>query len=143
MANDPIPTVIAMLICDQVIAEQVTNKKSLIGVFDKYHSLSFPVQIPRLAIYVKLADAFGHYLFKIRMVKLKDEALVAEIGIEGDVTIAGEYSELALNLGLIIPEPGKYEIQLYVGDVYLNRVTMEAVLAQLPGGMQWPAHSKR
>ncbi len=141
MADPPIPSVVAMLICDQIITEHVTNKKSLIGVFDNFNSLSFPTLSQRLAVYVKLADAIGNYLFKLRIVKLKDESLIAEIGIQAHITSdASQYSELALSIGNIpVPEPGKYEFQLYSGDDYLHRVTMQAVLAQLPqGGPQWP-----
>ena len=140
MADPPIPSVVAMLICDQIINEQVTNKKSLIGVFDNFNSLMFPVVFQRLAVYVKLADAVGDYLFKLRIVKLKDESLIAELGIQAHIPDASQYSELALNMGNIpLPEPGKYEFQLYAGENFLHRVTMQAVLAQLPqGGPQWP-----
>jgi hypothetical protein len=140
VADAPIPSVVAMLVCDQVIAEQGTNKKSLIGVFELFWALAFPTIIPRISIYVKLADAFGEYHFKLRLVRLKDESLVAEIGIDADVKDSAHYSELALNMGnLPFPEPGKYEFQLYAGDVYLHRVTMQALLTQLPqGGPGWP-----
>jgi hypothetical protein len=50
VTNAPIPSVVAMLICDQVIAEQGTNKKSLIGVFEIFNALVFPTMIPRIAI---------------------------------------------------------------------------------------------
>lgn len=147
MADAPIPSVVAMLVCDQVIAEQGTNKKSLIGVFEIFNAFGFPVLVPRIAIYVKLADAFGRYQFKlrlVRLVRLKDESLVAEIGLEADVKDSAHYSELVLNMGnLPFPEAGKYEFQLYAGDVYLHRVTVQAVLAQLPqGGPQWPQPPK-
>lgn len=140
MVEPPIPSVVAMLICDQIINEQFTNKKSLIGVFDNFNSLTFPVGIPRLAVYVKLADAVGDYLFKLRIVKLKDESLIAEVGIQARITDATQYSELALNLPSIpLPEPGKYEFQLYAGENFLHRVTVQAVLAQPPqGGPSWP-----
>ena len=139
MADAPIPSVVAMLVCDQVIAEQGTNKKSLIGVFEIFGALAFPTILPRISIYVKLADAFGKYHFKLRLVKLKDESLVAEIGIDAEVKDSTHYSELALNMGnLPFPEYGKYEFQLYAGDVYLHRVTIQAVQAQLQqGGQGW------
>lgn len=139
MADAPIPSVVAMLICDQIINEQDTNKKNLIGVFENFISPVFPVLMPRLAVYVKLADALGDYLFKLRLVNLKDESLVAEIGIAAKIADSTRHSELALNFGnLPIPVEGKYEFQLYAGDEYLHRITMFAVRTQLPqGGMSW------
>lgn len=137
MSDAPIPNVVAMLICDQIITELGTGKKSLIGVFENFNAPAFPALIPRFAVYVKLADALGKYQFKLRIVKLKDEQLITEIGIGAEVKDSSHYSELALNMGNFpFPEAGKYEFQLYVGDVYLHRVTMQAGLVQ--GGQIWP-----
>src|ERR1035441_8953551 len=85
MADAPIPSVLAMLVCDQVIGEQGTGKKSLIGIFDNLHAPGFPTQT-RLAVYVKLADAQGNYKFRIRLVKLKDEAPIADLNADMTVT---------------------------------------------------------
>jgi len=146
MTDSPIPSVTAMLVCDQIITEQITNKKSLIGVFENFNSQSFPVPLSRLAVYVKMADAVGDYQLKLRLVKLKDEALVAEFAVQMTVVDSSKYAELGININnvIIIPEAGKYEFQLYAGDYYLHRVTMQAVLAQSPqtgGGTQWPLPS--
>ncbi len=97
MDDVSIPSVVAMLVCDQIIAEQGTNKKSLIGVFANFYSLQFPVAISRLAIYVKLADASGNYLFKLRLVKLKDESLVAEIGLQAQISDASQQPFIKTN----------------------------------------------
>jgi hypothetical protein len=37
MAYAPIPHIVAMLVCDQIVNEQGTNKKSPIGVFDNFN----------------------------------------------------------------------------------------------------------
>jgi len=135
MADSPIPSVVAMLVCDQVITEMGTNKKSLIGIFDNFFSLTYPASIKQMAVYVKLADAEGDYLFKLRIVKLKDEAAIGEIGLQVRIADMNQYGELALNTaGIPIPEAGKYEIQLYAGDQYLHRVTITAILGQMPQG---------
>jgi len=137
MADDaPIPSVVAMLICDQVINEEGTNKKSLIGVFENFNSHVFPALMPRLAVYVKVVDAQGAYLFKLRLVRLKDESLVAEFGIQANISDSSHHSELAINMGnLPIAEPGKYEFQLYYGEIFLHRVTIDAI--QISGGVPW------
>jgi len=139
MAGAPIPTVVAMLVCDQIIAELGTNKKSLIGVFDNLFSLRFPTHVPRLALYIKFADGAGQYTFKIRVVNLKDESLIAAVAMPATLPDINQYAELAFNiLNFSVPEPGKYEFQLYAEEVYLHRVTMEAKLAELPpGGLSW------
>jgi len=142
MADAPIPSVVAMLICDQIINEAGTNKKSLIGIFENFSSPGFPVLMPRLAVYVKLVDAEGVYQFKLRLVKLRDESLVAEIDIQATIVDSSHHSELAINMGnLPIPEPAKYEFQLYYGEVFLHRVTIDAVQISA-GGAPWQQQQK-
>lgn len=143
MSNPPTPTVTAMLVCDQIVAEQGTNKKSLIGIFEIVAAIGFPTIIPRLAVYVRLVDAGGKYPFKLRVVKLKDETLLADIDIEGNLPDQAHASELVFNFqGLMIPEAGKYEFQLYTRDTYLHRVTMEVAKAQ--GGIPpWQSQQRR
>ncbi|HXR40267.1 MAG TPA: hypothetical protein VN776_14300 [Terracidiphilus sp.] len=142
MADCPIPTVTAMLVCDQTIAEQGTNKKSLIGIFEQVGSSRFPTAMPRLSVYVRLVDGSGRYLFKLRVVSLKDEALLADIEVDAEISNPMQAAELVFNIvGFPIPEPGKYEFQLYTGDVYLHRVTME-VQAMQGGIPPWQQQSR-
>ena len=118
-----------------MITDRQTNKKSLIGVFENLNAIRFPTSI-NLAVYAKLADAQGKYDFRIRLVRLKDDVMLTELEIKG-VEVADQLKspELAINMtGFQIPEPGKYEFQLYANNVYLSRITMEAFSVQLPGG---------
>jgi hypothetical protein len=143
MAEPPVPTVLAMLLCDQVIIDEPTKKKSLIGIFDNINAFQFPVAL-NVAIYVKLTDGEGEYRFRFRVVKLKGEAVMANLDIKGKIQSRLEPSEIAANLvGFIVPEPGKYEIQFFANDAYLGRITMQASVMQTPdafpnaGGSPW------
>jgi Family of unknown function (DUF6941) len=138
MAEPTVPTVLALLLCDQVIIDAQTQKKSLIGVFDNINWFGNPAPTT-LAVYAKLKDACGTYNFNIRVVSLKDESVVTNIEIKGvSITNPLQSVELAFNMvGLRFHEPGKYEFQLYGNDVYLSRVTMEAHIINLPGGGKW------
>jgi hypothetical protein len=136
MPNESTPNVLAMLVCDQVIQEQGTNKKSLLGIFDNINSPAYPTQL-RLAVYVKLSDARGHYNFRLRFVSLRDErTMIPDINIPLDIPESQSGAELAINLvGVIISEPGAYEFQLWADDAYLHRITLNAVSI---GGTPWP-----
>jgi hypothetical protein len=137
MTEPPVPSVLAMLICDQIIVDQMSQKKSIIGVFDKVHSPNFPAGV-NCAVYAKLADAEGAYAFKLIIVNLKDERLIGEIQAKGQVNSALESTELAVQfMGIQLPEEGKYEVQLWANDVYLSRITLSAVKLQL-GVNPWP-----
>lgn len=143
MNDQPTPTVTAMLVCDQIIAEQGSNKKSLIGIFEVMNALGFPTFVPRLSVYVRLVDGLGKYPFKLRLVKLKDETMLADVDVEANITDQTHASELVFNfIGLGIPEAGKYEFQLYTRDIYLHRVTMEALQVQ-GSNLPWPPQQRR
>src|SRR5665213_3459572 len=102
MTSAPIPSVVAMLICQQVIVEQGTGMKSLIGVFENLNSPVFPVAT-RLAVYAKLLDADGSYDFLIRLVSLKDEKKIADVQGKNVVLNSSTSSELVLNIsGLVL-----------------------------------------
>lgn len=138
MSEPTVPTVVALLLCDQVIIDAQTKKKSLIGVFDNINWFGNPAPVT-LAVYAKLKDAEGMYNFTVRVVSLKDESVVTSLEVKGaSITNPLQSVELAFNMvGLQFREPGKYEFQLYANDVYLSRVTIEARQISLPGGTKW------
>jgi len=136
MADAPIPSVVAMLVCDHVITEMGTGKKSLMGIFEAIAAPTFPWAIA-FGIYAKLVDAEGDYDVLIRLVNLKDESKVAEMLAQAKGVSREAAWELVVNVaGIVLPEPGKYEFQLFTNDAFLHRVTMNAV--NVPGGFQWP-----
>lgn len=141
MSDAPVPTVLAMLLCDSVIVDQMTNKKSLIGVFQDLNAPVFPAHT-NCSLYVSLADAVGSYALRIRFVDLNGEILVNEFPpINATFSDPLAPAEVAVNIvGLQVPVEGKYEFQLYANEIYLSRITMRANRVQL-GGPQW--HQKR
>lgn len=139
MAEPTVPMVLALLLCDQVIIDAQTNKKTLIGVFDNVNSFKYPATI-KLAVYAKLRDAEGVYDFRIRVVSLRDESSIANIEIkQARIRDPLQPTELAVNIPVLqFREPGKYEFQLYANGVYLSRITIEARQISPPGGTKWP-----
>ena len=53
------PEVLAMILCDQVITDVQTNKKSLIGLFDQIETASLPCLIHELHNYRRLTTGHG------------------------------------------------------------------------------------
>ena len=119
------PSVLSILICDSIITEAVTNKKTLVGIFDSIKVSQLPV-FQRVGFYFKLTDLSGKYRFTVRIVKLDGEQLLG--GLD---TNEFEWHDplspvhLALNLPpLQFKEFGRYEFQLLANDVYLGRATV-------------------
>ena len=72
------PTVQALLVCDAVIVDSLTGKKSLIGIFTHLWARSFPCQHPQMGVYFCLTDAQGTYRFEIRLNYLDHDWLVGK-----------------------------------------------------------------
>ena len=133
-AESPIPTLLAFLISDTVILDAPTQKRTIVGVFDRILSPVAPFPINSIGLYAKMVDGAGSYRIKVRLVNLtKDEAKVMEIEVDARWTNPDEPMELGMNFnGIPLAEFGTYEFQLYANDAYLGRATLRAVKMQPP-----------
>jgi hypothetical protein len=120
------PILSAMLVCDSVITEAGTNKKSLIGVFENINAHEFPVTHHLLAVYVKLTEAHGKYRFRLELVDLKGNTIIGKMEIPRDIDIESplESHELVFNLpGLKFEHPGKYEFRILANNNMFGQKT--------------------
>ena len=53
------PEVLAMIVCDQVITDVATNKKSLLGPFAHVETPALPCVVHELHVYLSLTDGHG------------------------------------------------------------------------------------
>src|SRR5690349_14510071 len=108
------PSVQAFLVCDQVIEDSITKKKSLIGLFTHLQALSFPFQHQQMGLYFCLTDAEGTYRFDIDLMYLNNEQLVCRATLPNIVIMDRlQISDFGINIpSLIFPAPGRYEFRL-------------------------------
>jgi len=109
-----LPVVKAFLICDQVIHDAQTGKKTLVGVFHELRADRFPAVHPVLWIYANLTDARGSYAFEIRLVDVERNNVLGK-GTPPEIRIPGplQTTELSAQLrNVALPGPGTYEFQL-------------------------------
>lgn len=121
-----IPSVLATLLCDWIIVEQGTAKKTLVGLFDGLSSSSFPISRP-VSFYARLTDLEGHYHFTLRIVRLDgdNEELMAGAEFESNADDRLGILEVALNLPPVpFTASGRYEFQLYAEDVFIGRAVL-------------------
>ena len=59
------PFPLALLLCDSVIVDERSKKKTLVGVFNRVWAKQFPTTYSPLTIYARLTDAQGRYDFRI------------------------------------------------------------------------------
>ncbi|HEV2298889.1 MAG TPA: hypothetical protein VGR72_10265 [Candidatus Acidoferrales bacterium] len=131
--TSPIPTLLAFIVCDTVIHDVGTQKKTLVGVFDIVHSPIVPFVINSVGLYAKMVEGAGPYTVKVRMVNLKDESPLMEVSANAAWNTPEDPLELGMNFqGLPIPEFGTYEFQLFANDIYLGRALIRARKMEMP-----------
>ena len=114
------PVANAVLICDRVITEEGTKKKSLIGIFEKIGSTKFPCMHYFMAVYVKLTNALGKYVFRLELVDLDKDKVINKAEIAKEILIEDPLGthELVFNLnGLKFDSPGKYEFRILANSI--------------------------
>ena len=117
-AGQPLPIIKAFLICDQIIHDAQTGKKSLIGVFHELRADRFPAVHPMLWIYANLTDARGRYKFEIRLVEISHNEVLGT-GNPPPIDIPGplQTTELSAQLrNVTLPREGTYEFHLWAND---------------------------
>lgn len=130
------PEVKAFLLCDFVIQEAGTNKKSLIGIFEQVNTPRFPFRHGRMSVYANLADAHGQYDLTLRLVRLRDgKVLIEAKGLRIQVADPLQMAEVGMNLeGIVFEEPGKYEFALYANDQFVQSKPFRVVQLEQPPG---------
>lgn len=111
----------AMLICDSVITEQGTNKKSLIGIFENILAQQIPCTYNSLSVYIKLTDARGSYKFRLELVDLRENSIIGKGEIPREIKIDNPLGthELVFNLGgLQFKHLGKYEFRIFANEEF-------------------------
>ena len=122
----PTPKANAMLICDQVITDKSTGKKSLIGVFENISAAVFPCIHHLLSVYVKLTEAHGTYRFALELIDLKRNVAIARGEIPHDIVTDNPRSvhELVFNLrNLKFLDPGDYEFRIFANGKIFGQKT--------------------
>ena len=127
---NPIPSVSAILICDRVIEEAGTGKKTLVGIFERAHAPQVPALVP-FAIYARLTDAEGDYRFRINISFLRSdrEEVIGQLSAEiRNVQARLGVLEVGLNLPpWPFPSFGRYEVQLYANDIYIAHTAIDVI----------------
>jgi hypothetical protein len=127
---NPIPSVLAFLLCDRTIEESVTRKKTVVGIFDRVNVHALPVAFA-FGIYARLIDAEGEYNFLLRLSRTDGEGnehVVATVHTTGTVASRLMPIDIAVNLPPIIFDSfGRYEVQLHGDDVYLGHASLDVI----------------
>jgi hypothetical protein len=131
----PSPTGLAIVVCDQIIEDKFTNKKSLIGIFNNIGSANFPCRHPQIMVFVSLTEGHGNYRARVRIANETTGESVAEANIAIQFPDIHSVLELNFNLvGIQFPTPGLYSIEFYCDDALVleRRFHVSQVKPQTP-----------
>ncbi len=118
MADKPRPKALAFIICDTVIDDKASNKKSLIGMFNNIYSAKFPCRHAALNVFVSLTEGHGEY--KCSLVCVKDDESKKIAQMDGPIKFNNPLSVVEAKFeirGMVLPEPGMYRFDFLCGDV--------------------------
>ena len=135
------PSVQAFLVCDQVIEDSLTKKKSLIGIFTHLQTVSFTFQHQQMGLHLCLTDAEGLYHFDIDLVYLNSEQLVCRATLP-NIEIADrlQISDFGINIPLLIfPAPGRYEFRLRMEGHLIAQKDFNVMQAPTPPTAESPS----
>jgi hypothetical protein len=123
MAKLETPMGLAFCVCDSVIEDRTTRKKSLIGLFDRVSSRHFPCVHPELTVYLSLTSGHGTYPCACECRHTDGETIAFRVN--GSVTMKDptQVADLVFRLrGVRFEKPGTYWLQFMVdGDPLLMR----------------------
>lgn len=111
---------VAMIICDQIITEQGSNKKSLIGCFNNIYAHNFPCVHPTFFVFIALTNGRGEFKTKLKMINETTNTTVFEVG--GGVVFQDPMKtvEIAFKLvNLTFQSAGSHAIQFLCDDELL------------------------
>ncbi len=118
MADKPRPEALAFIICDTVIDDKATNKKSLIGLFNNIYANNFPCSHPVINIFLSLTKGHGDY--ECSLLCVKDDESQKIVQLSGPLKFNNPLSVVEAKFeirGMVLPEPGIYRFDFLCGDV--------------------------
>jgi len=135
-----VPSLISFLVCDQVIDDKLSNKKSAIGIFNTILVPNLPAMIHRMAILASLTEISGRVELELRLVRDSDNTVV--FSGKGSVDAPDPLATVDLLFamqGIQIPEGGQYAFELLGrGEILGRRRFQVRVRPPTPGAAGGP-----
>ncbi|MBN2449893.1 MAG: hypothetical protein JXR77_05865 [Lentisphaeria bacterium] len=112
------PLGLSLLMCDTIIEDKHTGKKTLVGLFDRVHARRFPCIHPFMCVYVSLTGARGRFSCEV-LCRHQDNHTVA-FSAKGQVELRDprQVVDLVFRLGgVTFAKPEMYWLNFVVDDV--------------------------
>jgi len=129
-----VPVPLAMILCDNVIIDQRTDKKSLIGIFSNIAADSFPYRSQHFSIFISLTDGHGEYTGRLLCT---DDERHSIFEATGNIMFPGGAKtvvEMVYDIGgLVFHHRGTYNFSFYCNDEIIISRECRVVLKESSG----------
>ena len=112
------PMGLALIVCDMIIQDQQTHKRTLVGLFDRFYPAKLPCVHPSLAIFVSMTS--GHGKCDCEIVCRHQNSDDVAFSVKGNVAFQNplQVVELVFNVqGVTFREEGEYWLEFKVDGV--------------------------
>ena len=111
-----------MIICDEIINEAETNKKSLIGTFNSIAGKNFPLKLHKLVVFVALTNGSGNHNVSLRCVR-EGETPNDIFRVQGMMRFEGPTETVEISFGIknvVFQNPGLHAMEFYCDEDLLT-----------------------
>jgi len=122
------PVCVAIVLCNECIEDKRTNNKSLIGLFNAIHVPSVPIIHPRMVVLASITNAAQTLDMRL-IIRSPSGHEVASIGAPFPTFDPLAAYDIVFELnGVVIQEPGTYNVDLMCDGSYLGGRRFDVVL---------------
>ena len=125
------PTLVSLLICDQVIDDRLTNKKSAIGLFNTVLVPSVPTRMHQLTVMATLTEISGRTPLRLRLMRDEDNSVLMQTKGHVDAPNPLAMVDLVFAMqGVPIAKAGQYAFELLSERDLLGRRRFRIVIGR-------------
>ena len=114
----PSPTALSFIICDTVIEDKRTNKKTLVGLFNNINAKSFPCTHAAMHVFIGLTEGRGKY--KCTLSCEKDDSSQKLFELPGSIEFKNPLAVVEINFeirGVRFIEGGTYRFEFSCNNI--------------------------
>jgi hypothetical protein len=103
------PIGIALIVCDQIIQDASSGKRSLVGIFNSLKAASFPATTKHLSIYASLTNINGNVPMELHCFNETHEEAIVAVPFNGSMDNPNNVLDVAFDFDeFSFPKPGLY-----------------------------------
>src|ERR1051325_8366882 len=117
MSTKPKPVPLAIVICDQIIEDRLSGKKTLVGLFNSIAARSFPCSHASMSVFVLLTDGRGKK--ESELICRQEETAQSLMQTKGPIEFADPTVVVDMHFslqGVTFPKPGLYSFEFYADE---------------------------